>query len=347
MRTSPTDHQVADLDRADASRRGGEPAASVVICAYTLGRWECLVAAVESVRPQLRPGDECLVVIDHNDELFDRARHAFATAESVRVITNSGPRGLSGARNTAVESSRGSIVAFLDDDAAAESDWLTRMRDALAVSDVLAVGTAAVPRWPTGRRPAWFPPEFDWVVGCSYVGLPVERADVRNVIGAAMAFRREAFELAGRFSTLVGRVGTIPTGCEETELCIRLRRVRPSARITYLPDVAVTHQVTADRLRLSYFFRRCIGEGLSKARVSRLVGADQGLASERTYLLSTLPRGMRRDLRRGLTGELAGWSSSLLIVAGAMVTGLAYVRGRLGRAEQPRPTDATMAAKMR
>jgi glycosyltransferase involved in cell wall biosynthesis len=300
--------------------------ASVAICAYTLQRWESLVDAVESVVGQLRAGDECLVVVDHNDELFARAEQTFTTA---RVIRNTGPRGLSGARNTAVSASHGDVVAFLDDDAVACTGWLDRMRGALADPDVYGVGTAALPHWPESGRPRWFPPEFDWVVGCSYVGLPVAPADVRNVIGAAMAFRREAFELAGSFSTVVGRIGATPTGCEETELCIRLRHARPSARIAYLPDVAVRHRVTEDRLSLRYFFRRCIGEGLSKARVSRLVGANDGLSSERAYVRSTLPRGVRRELGRGLRGDLSGWSASALIVAGAVVTGVAYLGGRL------------------
>jgi GT2 family glycosyltransferase len=308
--------------------------ASVAICAYTLNRWDNLVDAVGSVLRQLRPGDECLVVIDHNEELFARATATFADKTGVTVVANEGPNGLSGARNTAIAFSRGDIVAFLDDDAVAREHWLERMRAALADPDVFAVGSAALPQWPSGGRPNWFPPEFDWVVGCSYLGLPAAPTDVRNVIGAAMAFRREAFDLAGVFSTVVGRIGTAPTGCEETELCIRLRRARPTARVTYLPDIAVTHHVTPERLSLRYFFRRCMGEGLSKARVSRLVGAGDGLASERTYVLSTLPRGVRREVGRGLRGDLAGFSTSALIIAGTLVTGCAYLRGRLSRSER-------------
>jgi glycosyltransferase involved in cell wall biosynthesis len=308
--------------------------ATVAICAYTIARWPNLVAAVDSVARQLRAGDECLLVIDHNDELLALATKEFAGRRQVRVVASEGPAGLSGARNTAVAVSRSDLVAFLDDDAVASECWLDRMREALANTDVLGVGTAAVPQWPEGGRPSWFPPEFDWVVGCSYLGLPIEIADVRNVIGAGMAFRREVFDLAGGFSTQVGRIGAVPTGCEETELCIRLRRARPTARITYLPDVSVAHQVTAERLRLRYFLRRCVGEGLSKARVARLVGTDAGLASERRYVLVTLPRGVRREVGRGLRGDLAAWSRSMVIITGTVVTGLAYLRGRLGRAAE-------------
>src|SRR5258705_5881195 len=215
--------------------------ATVAVCAYTLDRWDKLLGAVDSVLVQLRPGDECLVVIDHNETLFTRATAAFADRPTVTVVRNAGLHGLSGARNTAIAFSRGEIVAFLDDDAVAHEHWLDRMRGALADLDVYAVGSAAWPQWPERGRPNWFPPEFDWVVGCSYVGLPAARTDVRNVIGAAMAFRREAFELAGVFSTVVGRIGTAPTGCEETELCIRLRRGRPGGGGAYLPGLPGTH----------------------------------------------------------------------------------------------------------
>jgi GT2 family glycosyltransferase len=316
---------------ADESAAPSSPTATVAICAYTTRRWENLLQAVGSVLRQLRRGDECLLVIDHNDQLLGRVREAFAGESRVRVMPSAGPQGLSGARNTAIDASRGGLVAFLDDDAVAGDGWLERMRAALSDEHVFGVGTAALPRWPGGRRPAWFPPEFDWVVGCSYLGLPQRESDVRNVIGAAMAFRREAFDLAGEFSSAVGRVGTTPTGCEETELCIRLRQARPGVRIAYLPDVAVAHEVTADRIRVSYFFRRCYGEGLSKARVARLVGADSGLSTERAYVVDVLPRGVLRDLARGIRGDWSGWPSAALIVGGVLVTGCGYLVGRLAR----------------
>jgi GT2 family glycosyltransferase len=325
-----------EQQRPAASAAGGPDAlrggtATVAVCAYTLRRWDDLTAAVGSVVRQLRPGDECVVVTDHNEELRARAEARFDGEPSVRVVANTGPRGLSGARNTAIATARGDVVAFLDDDALASDQWLPGMLAVLAETDVLGVGCAALPRWPLGCRPPWFPPEFDWVVGCSYGGLPTARADVRNVIGAAMAFRREAFELAGAFSTHMGRVGTAPTGCEETELCIRVRRVLPAARLVYLPDVSVTHRVTEDRLRPRYVLRRCLGEGRSKAWVSRLQGAGPGLATERDYVRRVLPLALLRELRRGLRGDGSGLSAALLIVAGVLAAALGFVHARLTR----------------
>jgi GT2 family glycosyltransferase len=323
MHTTVAEPAIDQQDRTAATT------ATVAICAYSMARWPDIRAAVASVVAQLRAGDECILVVDHNDELLARATETFAAHQGVRVIASAGERGLSGARNTAVAESKGKIIAFLDDDAVAGADWLEQIGAALAEPDVWGAGTAALPAWPNGRRPTWFPPEFDWVVGCSYQGLPTETAQVRNVIGAAMAFRREVFELAGNFSSVVGRIGVAPTGCEETELCIRLRQLRPGAVITYLPQVAVRHRVTPDRVRGRYFLRRCLGEGRSKARVSKLVGSDDALHSERAYVRSVLPRAVLRELRRAMRGEPAGIAAATFIVLGVVMAGIGYVEATL------------------
>ncbi|NUT33979.1 MAG: glycosyltransferase family 2 protein [Hamadaea sp.] len=314
------------------------PSISVVVCAYTPRRWNDLRAAVASVVRQLRTGDECLVVIDHHEELLGRARQEFAGAQT-RVLANAAERGLSGARNTGVAASRCDLVGFLDDDAAAGDGWVEALRAAFDDPDVAGAGSAIHPAWPGGLRPAWFPPEFDWVVGCTYLGLPTEPADVRNVIGAGMAFRRDVVDLAGGFSAEVGRIGAAPTGCEETELCIRIRQAKPQLRIRYLPQVQVAHRVGPERLTTGYFLRRCLGEGRSKARVARLVGSDAGLSSERSHVLTVLPRAVLRDLRRGLRGQGSGFKGAALIVAGVAGAGFGYVAGRLAarRTTRSRP----------
>lgn len=304
---------------------------SVVICVYTMRRWEVALAAVASARAQLGPDDEIVLVVDHNEEMFASLSVEFGGGDGLRLIRNSGPQGLSGARNSGVEVARNGIVVFLDDDAIARPGLVAAMTGAMADEQVAAVGGAPQPGWPDGGRPWWFPPEFDWVVGCAYTGLPTERAEVRNVIGAAMAFRRSVLAEVGPFSTAVGRVGTLPLGCEETELCIRVRRQLPDAVIYHLPDASVLHLVTPDRTTWKYFVRRCYSEGVSKAMVSRLVGADRALASERRYISRTLPRAIGRSLRSLLQGRFPAAGEATAIVVGLGAAGLGYLRGAFTR----------------
>ncbi|MFE6285087.1 glycosyltransferase family 2 protein [Streptomyces sp. NPDC057877] len=303
---------------------------SVVICVYTEDRWDDILAAVASVRAQSRPALETLLVVDHHPPLLDRLAGEYRHAADVRVLANAGPRGLSSGRNTGVAASHGDVIAFLDDDAVAERDWLRHLAEAYADPRVLAVGGRTVPVWASGRRPVWFPEEFDWVVGCTYRGLPPGRARVRNVLGGNASFRRTAFDAAGGFATGIGRDdGRRPLGGEETELCIRLSRARPDAVLLLDDRAVVHHRVPAPRERFAYFRTRAYAEGLSKALVARSVGAGKGLESERRYATRVLPAGIARGLRDAALARPGGAGRAGAIVAGVLTAAGGYVVGRV------------------
>jgi hypothetical protein len=290
------------------------PTVAVVICAYTDERWDDILAAIASVQSQQVAVHDLILVVDHNPQLQERlADHL----PDVRVVANHNERGLSGARNTGVELTDADVVAFLDDDAAAEPGWLAGLAQHYADPDVLGVGGRIDPGWAT-ERPKWWPPEFDWVVGCSYAGQ--NAGVVRNLIGANCSFRRELFGDGG-FVTGIGRSATVarPVGCEETEFCIRVAKTRPTGVFLYDDRAPVRHRVPAERQTFSYFRTRCYSEGLSKAQVTESVGVETGLASEWSYSTVTLPLGVLRGLGQALRGDGAG-----LLRAGAIVVGLAY-----------------------
>ena len=64
--------------------------ASVVICAYTLDRWDDLNAAIASVRNQTRPAREIILVVDNNEALLERARREI---EGVVITPDTNVRG--------------------------------------------------------------------------------------------------------------------------------------------------------------------------------------------------------------------------------------------------------------
>lgn len=310
---------------------------AVILCAYTEKRWQDLMEAVESVRGQSTPPDEILIIIDHNPALYERAARAFPDA---CVAENTQPRGLSGARNTAIALTGANTLIFMDEDALAEPDWLEKLLAHYRDERVMGVGGAIEPLWLSGK-PGWFPEEFNWVVGCTYRGMPVQTAAVRNLIGANMSYRREVFEGAGVFTNGMGRIGTLPVGCEETELCIRAAQTLPGTVFLFEPRARVRHRVPAGRATWKYFLSRCYAEGISKAQVARLVGAQQGLANERAYTLRTLPAGVLAELRDAVTGrDRNGLLRAAAILCGLAATSMGYLRGKVGGAGQTFPTPA-------
>lgn len=307
---------------------------SIVICAYDEARWSSIVEAVDSVLAQEAPVREVVLVIDHNRVLLDRAVATWSDHAVINVVPSRGRKGLSGARNTGVTVACSEIVAFLDDDATAEPSWIARLIEPYADPRVVACGGSVVPAL-LGSRPQWWPLEFDWVVGCSYVGLPTVRADVRNVIGANMSARRDDVLAVGGFPEGIGRVGARPEGCEETDLYIRLARHRQGSCIRYEPSARVHHTVPAARLSWKYFRSRCFAEGLSKAKVAARVGQERALASERAYTLNVLPKGMGMGILGACRRERGAGLRALAIGAGLAITTSGYLGGRLATSVRP------------
>ena len=174
---------------------------SVIICAHLEERLADTMAAVNSVQRQSLAPAEIIVVVDHNPVLHQQLKSALP---DLAVVENQEAPGLSGGKNTGIAMARGDVVAFLDDDAVADPGWLKFFADAYSDPAIVGVGGLTLPAWDT-RRPSWFPAEFDWVIGCSYLGMPTSAAPVRNLHGGNASFRREVFAVVGGFRSGIGR----------------------------------------------------------------------------------------------------------------------------------------------
>ncbi len=301
-----------------------KPAVSVIICVYTEERWHDIIDAAASVRKQNTLSLEIIIVVDHNTQLLERVR-TYLT--DVVVVENSEPQGLSGARNSGLMVAQGTLIAFLDDDATAEPDWLEHLLTCCNDPRVLGAGGTVEPDW-LSERPRWFPEEFYWVVGCSYQDRPEKPVVVRNPYGGCTCIRREVFDVVGGFRSGIGRIGKLPMGCEETELSIRARQYWPQKFFLYEPRSVIHHRIPPARANWHYFCSRCYAEGRSKAIVSQFVGSKDALASERTYTLKTLPLGVMRNIFQGfLYFDLAAFMRAGAIVVGLAITTTGYLVG--------------------
>ena len=297
---------------------------SVVICTHTEARWKFLVEAVKSIQFQKVHPKEIIVVIDNNPKLAKKVRNHLP---NVIAVENSGMRGASDSKNSGIASAKSSIVAFLDDDAVASSDWLVKLTSGFYKPEVCGVGGKTEPLWP-GEQPNWFPEEFYWVVGCTHRGMPEIIEPVRNLIACNMAVRLEVFSEVGGFRNEIGPAGVHALGCEETEFCIRANQYYSQNLWIHQPKAIVQHQVPASRESFTYFLRRCYGEGRSKALVTYFVGSEDGLSSERKYLSEIIPGGISQGIRDVLIErDIWGFARAGAILVGLTVTVVGYLIG--------------------
>jgi glycosyltransferase involved in cell wall biosynthesis len=266
---------------------------SVVISTYTRERLESVLGCIHSLRMQTLVPYEIILVLDPDKELVEFYRSKVSS--DVKIVV-SDEKGLSNARNSGIKSAKGEIIAFIDDDAEADRNWLERLLVHYSNSDVIGVGGSAKVLW-SEERPIWFPEELDWIVGCSYKGLPERISVVRNPIGCNMSFRKAVFSKAGIFSCLIGRVGKKLLGSEETEFSIRVLSRMPGRKIVYDPSAIVYHRVDSNRQNLRYVITRSFYEGVSKALVSR--GQESSdLSTESHYLKYLLKVAFPSRLKR-------------------------------------------------
>jgi glycosyltransferase involved in cell wall biosynthesis len=313
------------------------PSFSVVITAFTFDRLSSIEETIESLHHQTVPPSEIILVIDRSQELLAECKRLWP---DVKVIPNRQDPGSCGGRNTALAESSGDVIAFLDDDAVPGHDWIERLGSAFADPRVLSVGGGVRPRWLT-KRPSWFPEEFAWIVGCAHSGMPKKREAVRNVIIANMSVRREAMVEVGGLRQQFSRIGKNAAGAEETDLCIRLTARWPEGLILFDPEAAVEHCVPAERTTFAYFRGRCFAEGRSKAALASMVGADSGLAAERTYVRRTLPLGVLGNLRQAISGSPAGIARAAMILLGLAITVAGYLTAPRGTAAPSEVADET------
>jgi GT2 family glycosyltransferase len=266
-----------------------------------------------------------IVILDPIPELMEFYKSRLS--KNVKIIMSE-KRGLSNARNVGVRQAKGSIVAFIDDDAVADGRWLESIIKDYEDTDVVGVGGYIQPFWESGR-PFWFSEELDWVVGCSYKGLPQHKASVRNPIGCNMSFRKSVFEQVGYFRSDVGRFGKVLLGSEEPEFSLRVLKKIPRSKIVYNPSAVVYHKVGKSRTRFQYLLRRSFYEGVSKALIVDGEGSASSLSTENRYLEYLLKTAVPSKLKRFYSFDSLCQLLALFFSTSAVFLG--YFFGRLGR----------------
>ena len=181
------------------------------------------------------------------------------------------------ALNQAIPAARGEIIATIDDDAFAESDWLDRAAEGLERFGCDFVGGRVLPWW-RGSRPAWLPnrPGLHWAVIAlmEFGPQPVEFGSngIPWPLGVNEATRKEAFARAGLFDNQLGRKAGTLRNQANREWHLRAREV--GIRGFYIPEMVVHHVIPADRLTKSYFRRWLYWHGISRAILYEKLGVD-------------------------------------------------------------------------
>jgi glycosyltransferase involved in cell wall biosynthesis len=238
----------------------------------------------------------------------------------VKLHLNYKNLGLLESRNKGVEMANGDVVAFIDDDAVAEKNWIEELVKMYKMG-AIAAGGKIVPFW-VAKKPIWLPEEFYWMIGATYLGFPEKVTEVRNTFGSNLSFKRDIFLRLGGFNVKMGGIkGSKMLQGGETELCERMRK-RYGKGLTYNPDAIVYHKVFEKRTKLSFLIKRAFWQGYSKAVMEGIAG---DIGEEKGFLRYLLINRTLSRLNEAIRGSGEDLSKLIFIWIFTTCVGAGYI----------------------
>ncbi len=218
------------------------PRVSVVVCSYNGAR--TIRDCFEALRKLDYPIYEVIVV---NDGSKDRT--AAITKEYGFRLINTENRGLSSARNTGAEAATGEIVAYIDDDAYPDPQWLRYLAFTFMNTDYAGVGGPNIA------------PAGDGAIAECVAHAPggplhvlLNDRDAEHIPGCNMAFRRSALMEIGGFDPRFRAAG------DDVDVCWRVQA--QGWKIGFNPAAMVWHH---RRNSVRAYWRQQKGYGRAEA----------------------------------------------------------------------------------
>ena len=257
---------------------------SVIVCTYN--RAYDLANTVTSLSSLDYASNlfEVIIVDNASSDNTEGMSNSLKSSVSNLVYVREDQPGLSHARNRGVASARGDFIAFIDDDAWPDENWLQKLDEGFRDPRVGCIGGKVVPFFEgTAGWPDWLHPRL---YGFFTV---VDYGDRKSLhyptypAGTNMAFRRDIFKQVGLFRQDLGRIGESLLSMEETDLCLRVEGAGYS--IEFLPEAVVHHKVHEERLSREWIRQRSYWQGVSAAVLDKDFGRGYMVKKTLKYLV--------------------------------------------------------------
>mgnify|MGYP001035982078 CR=1 FL=1 len=236
-----------------------KPIISVVICTYN--REDLITGCLDSLAAQTADPDKFeVIVVDNNssDGTFGMVKN-YQKIKYLRLVCET-KIGLSHARNRGVAESQGDFIAFLDDDARAESHYIENALNLIDRFDS-SINCFGGPIFPfyTTPKPDWFKDKYEVRRDRKEGHFLTEG---QTFSGSNMIWKRDILIELGGFNPTFGMIGNQLWGGEEINLIKYLWQVGQPI-FYFSPELIVYHWVPPEKLLLDYRIKRIFVTGQS------------------------------------------------------------------------------------
>ncbi|MGB3137061.1 MAG: glycosyltransferase family 2 protein [Nodosilinea sp.] len=291
-----------------------QPLISAIICTHNRAGY--LEQAIASVLKQTHSNYE-IIVVDNASTDNTRAVVETHLPHPRMTYVYEGILGLSAARNRGAAIAKGSLLAYLDDDAEASPQWLAALAGVFADYPQAAIAGGAVTLiWPPDTAPPrWLSPTLSESLGTYSLGAEIQPITDAGQTprGLNYAVTTSFLKSVGGFDPQLGRVGKNLLSNEE--MYLTQQALAAGFEVLFVPQARVAHNVAPERLRRSWFLRRSWWQGISECYREHLANT---LTGQRLRV-----RGL--CLLRGLAKALKSWRDPAL-----RFENIVYAYGQLG-----------------
>lgn len=238
---------------------------SVVVCTYN--RSSLLHLCLESLLAQ--NFDKSLfeiLIIDNNsnDQTQKVVENFIASNENLRILVEA-RQGISFARNRGFLEARGKYVAYLDDDACANENWLFEMANFIKNNPKVRAFGGPYDRFFLETPPNWFPDDYGKNI-LREEDFIIDISKGEWISGSNMVFSKDIFIDFGGFNVNFGPIGNKMIYGEETDLFLRL--IKSGVKIYYVHSMMVKHLVADYKFRLWWLLRSNFSSGVSYSKIN-------------------------------------------------------------------------------
>lgn len=273
---------------------------SAIICTHN--NCQLLKKGIESLLNQSLDSKECEILIIDNNSQDETKRMALVYADKFPCVKYFCERklGLSHARNRAIHEANGAYLAFMDDDAEADREWLQKLVETFGhikpKPDI--IGGKVLINYEAQRIPSCIN-ESVYYAKLDYgdKGFFIEGPPItRYLNGTNFAVCKKAAQEIGLFKSDLGRMGKSLISGEESDFLERA--IKAGFKIYYEPAAQVTHLISKRKTGVIYMIRRSFAHGLTSILMMR---ARQILIKSKPVLIKNTIKEIFIDLKSMIT----------------------------------------------
>lgn len=238
---------------------------SAIVCTYN--REKYILQALNSLNGQSLSKEEFEIIVINNNST-DRTELICKQFEQENPNINytykeEENQGLSYARNRGILESKSPLIAFIDDDAYLDENYLKNVVNFFEEKEnACAIGGKILLHYLIDE-PKWVSKYLASLLGYFNLGDEEFQFTAKSYPrGSNMVFKKSLFNEVGFFNTDLGRKGNQLIGGEEKEIFQRIYKTKKE--VYYLPQAIVYHLVPEERTKASFIKKQAIGTGVGE-----------------------------------------------------------------------------------